>query len=490
MTVNVGLVGFGAYLPALRLPREKILDAHGWLNPGLAAFAKGELAVCNWDEDALTMAAEAARVTLPVAKRGDVEKLMFASTTLPFEGRFGGALLTEALGLPADALCLDAGGGMRSGLTAVRLALESDVRQGGVTLCVASDRQQAKPASIREMSSGSGAAALLLGRDKVLARFLGASSHTTDFVDRFRPGYANEDIHWEDRWVREEGYLKIIPETIRALLRKLGMSADDVDHLVIPVAMPGVAAAAGAAVGIPPERVTDNLSGVCGDVGSAYPLLLLISALERARPGERILVTAFGQGCDALLFEATDELPAASAHLHGSRAALSRRLVETNYLRHLVAAGQLALDTGLRGAAQGATPLSVAYRERRALLGFTGGRCPACGTLQFPRAERCVNPGCHAGGPQDAVSFAERSARILNWTADRLAYSPRPPLCYGMVEFDGGGRVLMEFADVGEQALVAGMPLRMVFRLRRPAPKLGYRSYFWKAAPLIREAAA
>ena len=498
MTGNIGLVGFGAYLPALRLPRKKILDAHGWLNPALAAFAKGELAVCNWDEDALTMAVEAARVALPVAKRGDVDRLMLASTTLPFEGRLGGALLTEALGLPADALCLDAGGGLRSGLTAVRLALESDAPQCGLTLCVASDRQQAKPASIREMSSGSGAAALLLGRDKVLARYLGATSHTTDFVDRFRPRDANEDIHsdtnqdihWEDRWVREEGYLKIIPETVRALLGKLGMSADDVHHLVIPVAMPGVAAAAGAAVGIPGDRVTDNLSGVCGDVGSAYSLLLLISALERAQPGERILVTAFGQGCEALLFEATGELAAARAHLHGTGAALSRRLVEANYLRHLVAAGQLAVDTGLRGAAQGATPLSVAYRERRALLGFTGGRCPACGTLQFPRAERCVNPGCHAGGPQDAVSFAERTARILTWTADRLAYTPRPPLRYGMVEFDGGGRVLMEFADVGEQPLDAGMPLRMVFRLRRPAPKLGYRSYFWKAAPLVREAAA
>ena len=490
MTGNVGLVGFGAWLPALRLPREKILDAHGWLNAGLKAFAKGELAVCNWDEDALTMAVEAARAAVPVAKRGDVERLMFASTTLPFEGRLGGSLLTEALGLPADALCLDVGGSLRSGLTALRIALESSVKRGGVTLCVASDRQQARPASTREMSLASGAASLLLGRDKVLARFLGASSHTTDFVDRFRPGDANEDIHWEDRWVREEGYLKIIPATIRALLGKLGMSADDVHHLAIPVAMPGVAAAAGAAVGIPGERVTDNLFGACGDVGSAYPLLLLISALERARPGERILVTAFGQGCDALLFEATDELPAARAHLHGTSAALSRRLVETNYLRHLVAAGQLAVDTGLRGAAQPATPLSVTYRERRALLGFMGGRCPACGTVQFPRAERCVNPACHARGPQDAVSFAERTARILTWTADRLAYSPRPPLCYGMVEFDGGGRVLMEFADVGEQALDAGMPLRMVFRLRRPAPKHGYRSYFWKAAPLVQEAAA
>jgi uncharacterized OB-fold protein len=340
------------------------------------------------------------------------------------------------------------------------------------------------------MSSASGAAALLTGRDKVFARFLGASSHTTDFVERFRSHDLNQDIHWEDRWVREEGYLKLLPATIRGLLQKLGMGEEDVHHLAVPLVMPGVAAAISRSVGIAADRVIDNLFGVCGDIGSAYPLMLLISALERAEPGERILVTAFGQGCDALLFEATDELAAARLHLQGSGAALSRRIVEENYLRHLVAYGQLAVDTGLRGGTQPVAPLSVAYRERRALLGFTGGRCTACGAAQFPAAERCVNPACHGSGPQEPVSFAEQSARVLNWTADRLAFTPSPPLCYGMVEFDGGGRVLMEFADVGEQALDVGMALRMVFRLQRPVPQHGYRSYFWKAAPFTRDAAA
>ena len=484
-----GIVGFGAYLPALRLQREQILAAHGWLNPGLKLLAKGELATCNWDEDALTMAVEASRSAVTLDDRKNVARLLLASATLPFEGRLGGAVLTEALGLDSSVLCLDTGGSPRCGLTSLRTALELPAAQDGVTLCVAADQQKAQPASAHEMSLSSGAASFVIGRDKVLARYLGGLSHTTDFVDRFRVRGGEYDVHWEDRWIRDEGYLKMMPDTIRGLLARLNVAPGGVQHLAVGVSMPGVPAAVAAAVGIAADRVVDNLFDVCGNGGSAYPLLLLISALERAEPGERILVCAFGQGSEALLIEATGELATARPRLHGTRAALARRIVECNYLRHLTTAGQLDVDTGMRGAAHVETPLSVAYRERQTLLGFVGGRCTVCGTVQFPRVERCVNPGCHANGRQDPVNLAERRGSILTWTADRLACSPRPPLYYGMVQFDEGGRVLMEFADVDEQCLDAGTPVRMVFRRHRATARHGHPGYFWKATPLMAEAA-
>jgi len=42
------------------------------------------------------------------------------------------------------------------------------------------------------------------------------------------------DYTWEERWVRDEGYSKIIPEAINGLLDKLNMTMDDVDKLVYP----------------------------------------------------------------------------------------------------------------------------------------------------------------------------------------------------------------------------------------------------------------
>jgi 3-hydroxy-3-methylglutaryl CoA synthase len=481
-----GILGYGVYLPALRLARASILAAHGWLNPGLKGLARGELAVCDWDEDALTMAVEAARAASRSVHLQDVTRLVLASTTQPFENRLGAALLTEALRVSPEAVSIDVGGSMRAGLTAVRAALhDAQAAESGVTLCIASDRRQARPASPQEMLFGAGAAALAIGRGRVVARMLGAHSHTADFVDQFRVRGNRYGVHWEERWVRDEGYLRLLPNTAQALLSKLGVAAADIDHVVIPVALPGVAERIAAAIGIPADRVADNQYDACGDIGAAYPLLLLIAALERANPGERILVCAFGQGCDAVLLEATEELPAIRDRSTGVRAALSRRLPETNYLRHLCGAGQLDVDTGMRAEAPSETPLSAGWRERETVLGFIGGRCRRCGTVQFPRSIRCVNPHCHAGGPQHAVELANRSARVLTWTADHLAFSLRPPVRYGTVEFDGGGRALLEFVDVREQALHAGARIQMVFRLRRIEPRRGYRSYFWKATPLL-----
>ena len=59
-----GILAFGAYIPWRRLPRKAIAETHGWFNPALKGQAKGERAFCNWDEDAVTMAVEAARDAL------------------------------------------------------------------------------------------------------------------------------------------------------------------------------------------------------------------------------------------------------------------------------------------------------------------------------------------------------------------------------------------------------------------------------------------
>ena len=76
--MSFGILSYGAYIPRLRLSRRAIADANGWLNPALKAQGKGERAICNWDEDPVTMAVEAARDALAGIDRADVEALRFA----------------------------------------------------------------------------------------------------------------------------------------------------------------------------------------------------------------------------------------------------------------------------------------------------------------------------------------------------------------------------------------------------------------------------
>ena len=130
------------------------------------------------------------------------------------------------------------------------------------------------------------------------------------------------------------------------------------------------------------------------------------------------------------------------------------------------------------------TPLSAMWRNRETVTSFIGGKCSKCGTLQFPKTDICVNPNCNAIGTQEPHAFADMGARIKSYTADRLTYSPDPPACYGMIEFEEGGRVMIDFTDIDAEALKVGQPMQMMFRIKDIDTSRGFRRYYWKAAPV------
>jgi len=41
------------------------------------------------------------------------------------------------------------------------------------------------------------------------------------------------DYNWEERWVRDEGYLKIVPKAIKDLFKKADISGSDIDHFIL-----------------------------------------------------------------------------------------------------------------------------------------------------------------------------------------------------------------------------------------------------------------
>ena len=97
-----GIVAFGAYVPQLRLARQAVVEANAWFNDAIKGLAKGERSMCNWDEDALTMAVEAARDCLQGIERANVGDVVLASTTLPFADRQNAGILATALNLPEE----------------------------------------------------------------------------------------------------------------------------------------------------------------------------------------------------------------------------------------------------------------------------------------------------------------------------------------------------------------------------------------------------
>ena len=79
-------------------------------------------------------------------------------------------------------------------------------------------------------------------------------------------------------------------------------------------------------------------------------------------------------------------------------------------------------------------------------------------------------------------------ARIVSVTADRLNFTPDPPFWFGLAQFDIGARVMMEFTDADPRGFSVGDRVRMRLRIKSRDRRRGFRTYFWKAAPVERPA--
>lgn len=466
------ILAIGAHLPRLRLARSAIASSLGWLTPGAGA-GKGSRTLAYWDEDSVTMAVAAARRALAGGDPGVVRALCFATTTAPFAEPQNAGFVRAALRLPADCLTQDVQGTPRAALLALHSALES----GQTTLIAAGDMPPSLAGSLAETRAGDGGAAVLTGAGPGLLRYLGGASLSAPFTDRYRASDHAHPQEWEERWVREEGYLGLVPQAIARALEAAGLQAAEVDHFVLPCAIAGVAAAVAARAGLSGAKPAAALAESCGDTGAAQALLMLAHALEGVAPGQKIVVAQFGQGATALVFEAgaavADLAPLVTP-------LLAQGVAEQNYMKLLAFRGLIPWDRGLRGRFIVNEALSTAWRYSEALLGFVGGRCRETGRVQFPPTRLTAGAGLHLDS-QEPWPLADAGGRVATFTADLLAFSPCPPSCYGLVDLNGGGRLLMEFTDPGCAEIAPGTPVDFAFRIKDLDPRTGYRRYFWKA---------
>lgn len=474
----IGITSYGAYYPRGRLSKKVIADANAWFDAGLNGLAKGERAICNWDEDTITMAVEAARNCLPKQNAPSVSSLYFASTTFPFLDRQNSVVVSEALNLPSSIRTMDISASQRAATSALIALCEGQAK--GNALLVSSEHRKTKAGSRSEMLWGDGAAAMTVGSQDVIAEFVAAETAAVDFVDHYRGEESKFDYDWEERWIRDEGFMKVVPGVVKSLLSQAALKEADVSHFIFPTDQARTPAALAKQLGISADAVVDNGIVKVGVAGAAQPLLLLASVLEKAAPGDIILLTGFGQGCDALLLKATQHINSYKSSF-GHREALARSRTETNYNKFLSFNNLIERELGKRGEADKQTYLSGYNRRKDLLTGFIGGKCRECGTVQIPREKYCVNPDCHALDSQDDHEFSGETGTVKTWTADRLTFDWNPPAYFGMVRFDSGAKLMMDFTEVEEGKIDSGSRVSFHFRIKQFDSQRGFRKYFWKA---------
>ncbi|OUS18305.1 hypothetical protein A9Q88_00510 [Gammaproteobacteria bacterium 50_400_T64] len=476
----VGITAYGAYLPRMRLQKQVIADANAWFDPGLKGLAKGEKAICNWDEDTITMAVEAYTDCLGNAPGQAPAALLLASTTLPFADRQNSVVVAEALNLDtSDLRTMDITCSQRAATSGLLSALDI-AAAGKEAVLVASEHRKAKCASREEMLYGDGAAAIAVGGENVIAELIASQSQAVDFIDHYRGEGQDFDYGWEERWVRDEGYMKIVPNAVNALLSKSGVSAGDIAHFILPTEQGRVPPMVAKKLGIKGEAVADNLLQSVGITGAAHVMLLLAHRLEQAAPGDLVLVAGFGQGCDVLLFKVTDAISHQRAG-KGVSGHLSNGRPETNYNKYQSFNNLLEKELGKRSEVNKQGYLSAMYRARGLTNSFLGGKCTACDTVQMPKHKYCVNPECGAYDTQVDHPMAGASGTIATWTADTLTFDYNPPAYFGMVTFEGGGRIMMDMSEVDAETFDTGSKVSMHFRLKQIDDQAGFRKYFWKA---------
>jgi len=476
-----GITAYGAYIPRTRLLKSAIADANDWFDAGLRGLAKGERSVCNWDEDTITMAVEAGQDCLTLIDGASVNALYLASTTLPFLDRQNSVVVSQALNLGDKLRTMDVAASQRAATSALISMLEASSDNGN-SLLLASEHRRSKCGSRGEMLWGDGAAAIAVGSENVVAEYLGSETYVTDFVDHYRGEDSTIDYEWEERWIRDEGFMKSIPLVVSRLLDKAGVEAADIAHFILATDQARTPAAVGKAIGVKADAVVDNHIADVGVAGAAHPILLLTKVLESASAGDLILLTGFGQGADAILLRATDAV-ATRRPATGFSGALSRRREDGNYNKFLSFNNLVDRDVGKRGELDKQSYLAAMYRQKDLLTGFIGGKCRDCGTIQIPKDNYCVNPECNALHSQDDYPMAALKGRVKTWTADRLTFDWNPPAYFGLVEFEGGGRLMMDFTEVQPGAIETGVEVSMHFRIRQFDHQRGFRKYFWKATP-------
>jgi 3-hydroxy-3-methylglutaryl CoA synthase/uncharacterized OB-fold protein len=443
-----GIVGYGAYLPAHRVSLADIAATLG------SGPVRGSRVAASFDEDSTTLGVAAAR---GFGVGHSARPVWFATTSPAYAEKTNAAAIHAALGTGGDGFATDLAGSPRSGDGALLAAQAT----GG--LAVLADVRFGLPGSADERDGADGGAAFAFGSDPIAVPVARASA-TAEVLARWRPPTELTSSQWEDRFGLDL-FAPLAAEVVGRVLADAGVSG--ADHVVVSSAYARMGATVGARLG-----AADPLP--LGNAGAADVGLRLADALDRATPGQTILVVGVCDGVDATLWRVTDRIDAARPAVGVRRMLKTGR--EIPYATYLTWRGLLDRELPRRPEPERpAAPPAVRTADWK--FAFVGSRCDKCGFVHLPPARVCAS--CRATGQMSPAPLADAVGTVATFTVDRLAYSLSPPVISVVVDFDGGGRSMLELADARPEQVVVGSRVALTFRKLWTSG--GVHNYFWKA---------
>jgi uncharacterized OB-fold protein len=309
--------------------------------------------------------------------------------------------------------------------------------------------------------------------EEVIASFEGAFTVSREFTDVWRQaGDRYLNVLPDMTFVRSQGLDPHLAEAVEGVLARTGRKRGDIARLALYGPDARTQGALIRQLGFP-EAAGVGLMARVGNTGTAASLLELVAALEEAQPGQQILVVAYGNGAEALLFQATEravtarparpltsQLDAGRPLTHYGKYLAFRRHVETEVIRAF-------------------TSVPTLVREEKQDLRLYGQRCRDCGAVSYPRRHLCWQ--CSSERLEDYR--LSRRGRVFTFTRDHLVPNPDPPTVMVSADLEGGGRFYAQLTDCDPAGVTFDLPVELT--LRRLHEGEGIVNYFWKFRPVL-----
>src|SRR3989344_2064694 len=311
----VGIISYGTYIPKNRI---KISEIAKFWNRDSLEIEKGlgltEKSVASIDEDATTLAIEAALVAIDEGKIDlkDIKALAVGSESHPYAVKPTSTIVGEILGIPHNYLAIDTQFACKAATAAMRLISKMDeLKENKFGLVIGSDVAQAKPGDALEYTASSAAAAFILGSgEKVIAHINASTSYSSDTPDFWRRDGQKFPSHG-GRFTGDPAYFTHVMSASTHLLEKTSSKPSDYDHVIFHMPNCKFPKEVGKILGFAQKQLEAGFKvEQVGNPYSASSLLGLAAVLDIACPNQKIFLCSYGSGAgsDAFVIETTNEI--------------------------------------------------------------------------------------------------------------------------------------------------------------------------------------
>lgn len=310
---KAGILGYGAYIPAYRLPAIEISKL--WRGGQDSKFLPvKQKSVPGQDEDVITMSIEAAQNALKRAgiNARNIRAIWVGSESHPYTVKPTGTVVGQVLDIVPETLAADMEFACKAGTEAMQAAFAFvGSCMGNYAMAIGMDTAQARPGDALEYTAAAGGAAFVIGpAEEALAILHGSYSYVTDTPDFFRREYQKYPEHG-NRFTGDPAYFDHISHSVKTLLEGLNLKPSDFKAVVFHQPNTKFPQKVARDLGFTEKQYQYGL--LAPQVGNTYAgasVLGLTDILDHSKPGDKVLIASFGSGAgsDALCFEITDKI--------------------------------------------------------------------------------------------------------------------------------------------------------------------------------------